>query len=437
MPEHPPTPGTPDHDQDRAPAGTVPPRPAESPPRSASTPRPGTVVAWVYFFAVLAPGRAAPEPAFHAVTIATDVAIGYGVAVADVDGDRRPDILLADKREFIWFRNPGWERFVLAQDLTETDNVCLAAADLDGDGRAEIAVGAGWNPSDTTDSGAVFYLIAPPDRTQRWTPVRLPHEPTVHRMRWVRNASGAHDLVVLPLHGRGNQNGEGAGVRVLAYRKPPDPAAPWPTILIDDTLHLTHNFDVVPGSHPPGEDLLVAAHEGVFHFSPERDRWQRQQRVGNREGQTAFNGAGEVRQGRGRSGPFIATIEPMHGHQLVAYTPPAGDDPSPLWRRTVLDESLVQGHALACGDLLGLGADQIVVGWRGNRPGDRVGIKLFVPLDDAGAGWKSYPVDENQMACEDLCLADLDGDGRLDIVASGRVTRNLKVYFNRTTGEGN
>ncbi|MCZ7639153.1 MAG: VCBS repeat-containing protein [Verrucomicrobia bacterium] len=269
MPEHPPTPGTPDHDQDRAPAGTVPPRPAESPPRSASTPRPGTVVAWVLFFAVLASGWAAPEPAFHAVTIATDVAIGYGVAVADVDGDRRPDILLADKREFIWFRNPGWERFVLAQDLTETDNVCLAAADLDGDGRAEIAVGAGWNPSDTTDSGAVFYLIAPPDRTQRWTPVRLPHEPTVHRMRWVRNASGAHDLVALPLHGRGNQNGEGAGVRVLAYRKPPDPAAPWPTILIDDTLHLTHNFDVVPGSHPPGEDLLVAAREGVFHFSPE------------------------------------------------------------------------------------------------------------------------------------------------------------------------
>lgn len=35
------------------------------------------------------------------------------------------------------------------------------------------------------------------------------------------------------------------------------------------------------------------------------------------------------------------------------------------------------------------------------------------------------------MACEDLKLADLDGDGRLDIVASGRATKNLVIYWNR------
>jgi len=39
-------------------------------------------------------------------------------------------------------------------------------------------------------------------------------------------------------------------------------------------------------------------------------------------------------------------------------------------------------------------------------------------------------VDDNTMACEDLCLADLNGDGKLDIVASGRGTKNVKVYFN-------
>ncbi|MEK7678021.1 MAG: VCBS repeat-containing protein [Verrucomicrobiota bacterium] len=33
-------------------------------------------------------------------------------------------------------------------------------------------------------------------------------------------------------------------------------------------------------------------------------------------------------------------------------------------------------------------------------------------------------------ACEDLALADLNGDGRLDIIAAGRATKNLKVYFN-------
>lgn len=40
-------------------------------------------------------------------------------------------------------------------------------------------------------------------------------------------------------------------------------------------------------------------------------------------------------------------------------------------------------------------------------------------------------VDENNMACEDLRVADLDADGRLDIVASGRSTHNLIIYWNR------
>ena len=50
---------------------------------------------------------APPEPKFRAVTIDDAIQIGYGVAVADVDGDKWPDILLADKKQFVWYRNPG------------------------------------------------------------------------------------------------------------------------------------------------------------------------------------------------------------------------------------------------------------------------------------------------------------------------------------------
>src|SRR6266704_5704639 len=145
--------------------------------------------------AVSLPGAELPVHNFSAVEIDTKIEIGYGVAVADVDGDKKPDILLADKKQFVWYRNPAWEKFVLAENLTKLDNVCLAAADIDGDGKAEIAVGAGWNPSDTVNSGAVFYLVAPRDRTQKWEPIELPHEPTVHRMRWVQNSSGHFEFV--------------------------------------------------------------------------------------------------------------------------------------------------------------------------------------------------------------------------------------------------
>ena len=81
--------------------------------------------------------------------IDAQIKIGYGLAIADVDGDGRSDILLADARQVVWYRAPKWEKFVMAENLTEKDNVCIAARDLDGDGKAEVAVGAEWNPNDT------------------------------------------------------------------------------------------------------------------------------------------------------------------------------------------------------------------------------------------------------------------------------------------------
>ena len=68
-----------------------------------------------------------------------------------------------------------------------------------------------------------------------------------------------------------------------------------------------------------------------------------------------------------------------------------------------------------------------------NRPTPtRVGVKLFIPSDAAGTAWRPYLIDDNTMACEDLQLADLNGDGKLDIVAAGRATHNLKIYFNES-----
>src|SRR5258708_4551575 len=148
-------------------------------------PRPNSIAMLVvaaWMFALYARSLAAdpPEPKSTAITLDDHIQIGYGLAIADVDGDGHPDILLADKKQFVWYRNPGpaqardpaaWHKYLLAENLTEDDNVCIAAQDIDGDGKCEIAVGAAWKPSDTEKSGAVFYLIPPADRTQPSPPV--------------------------------------------------------------------------------------------------------------------------------------------------------------------------------------------------------------------------------------------------------------------------
>lgn len=63
------------------------------------------------------------------------IEIGYGLALRDVDGDGKRDILLADKKTIQWYQNPSWQKHIIARDLTVRDNVCIAARDIDGDGR--------------------------------------------------------------------------------------------------------------------------------------------------------------------------------------------------------------------------------------------------------------------------------------------------------------
>ncbi len=375
----------------------------------------------------------AESPAFKEQLIDDQVEIGYGIALADVNGDGKTDILLADKRQIVWYENPTWEKHVMTDALTAKDHVCIAARDINGTGKCEVAVGAEWNPGDTETSGAVFYLIPPADRRQKWEPVKLPNEPTVHRMKWVRGQNGRYALVVAPLHGRGNKNGAGAGVRVLAYEKPENPKAEWKTSVVIDSMHMTHNLEIVPAGPGEPENLLLCGREGVVRLSPGDAGWHQQWIARHPVDSKELKGAGEVRWGVFANGsPYVATIEPMHGNQLCIYTPPPNGPKDLEWKRTMLDDTLVDGHALACHDLMGLGNRQIVVGWRSmQQVGPKVGVKIFWTTKEDGSGWQQALIDDNTMACEDAVVADLNGDKKLDIVAAGRRTKNLKIYWNQ------
>lgn len=354
---------------------------------------------------------------FTPQTIDSTIEIGYGLAIGDVDGDKKPDIILADKKQFVWYQNPTWQRHILIENLTERDNVCLAARDLDGDGKVEIAVGAQWNPGETSDesaSGSVHYLVRPSDPTQKWAVVELAHEPTIHRMGWIK--TGNHfQLVVVPLHGRGNKRGAGRGVQIYSYKFPPDVHQPWTKTLIDSSMHVTHNFDIVSGRG--SEALIIGGKEGSRYYGYYDGKWT----LINNPDFTIVqrDGFGEIRKSKN----FLAGIQPFHGNTLAVYTGGGASQE--------LMTNMNQGHALACADLLDQGMDQIIVGWRNKNDQEEIGIKIFIAEKNDWTGHHSYWIDQNGMACEDLKIADLDLDGKKDIIAAGRSSHNLKVYWNR------
>ncbi len=365
------------------------------------------------------------EPEFEAQTIDAEIEIGYGVAIGDVDGDGASDILVADKRAFYWYQNPTWEKrlFWKAPPQPDTDkvrdNVCIAVRDIDGDGKVEVAVGTNWNPGETVseaDSGGVWFVGS----LDRIAPVKLPHEPTTHRMGWAHGPAG-YSIVVVPLHGRGPVGENGSNIH--AYHAGPDPyRSEWRRSLIENRLTRTHNFDRLPGDRESGDALLIGGTEGFRVGAQNPDGSWSTRSLGGLDWS-----AGEMRviqANRAMGITEFTAIEPMHGNNVVHYS--LNED---SWQRTVLDDRLHQGHALVVGDFLGTGATQIVAGWRNPDKSGKVGIRLYQKSGENR--WSTHTIDDNSMACEDIKSADLDGDGALDLIASGRRTKNLVIYWNK------
>lgn len=400
--------------------------------RTASTGKTTMVLAAAALVSIggaLAAGQApAPAPGgalrFEAQEIRRDFGVGYAVSVADMNRDSKPDIVAINGTRLVWFENPSWTEHVLLDGQTETDNVAIAPHDIDRDGRMDVALAAGWNPRNTTSGGTLQWVSQPASGQGPGLLHPIGFEPTLHRIRWGQvDGSGTPMLIVGPLHGRGTAAPDfaGAGARLLAFRIPANPARdPWPVEVVDDIFHALHNFEPVRMPGAAHDDIITASKEGVHAY--------RRQANGTWTGTRIGDGApGEIRMGQVGDRRMIATIEPWHGHSAVVYLEPAKGAPAgTLWTRTVIDDQLVWGHALAWADFDGDGTQQLAVGWR-DKPG---GIAIY-DLDRDGKVLRKTMVEHANMATEDMTAADLNGDGKPEIIASGRRTANVTIYWNR------
>jgi hypothetical protein len=369
------------------------------------------------------------------------ITIGYAVLLVDVNGDGKKDIVVVDKERVIWLENPSWKVRTVIKGMTKADNVCIDAYDIDGDGQLDFAVGAGWRNLSTKDPGTLQWLKRGKSLDETWSLYPIDLEPTIHRIHFADiDGNGKSALISVPLLGRNSTQAnnwtDGLPIRVTAYRIPKDPAKDrWVPEVLDETLHVAHNFHPIEAPGRKGEDILMASYEGVNLLSLTDGKWKKTHLgTGNQDTPMGKRGASEIKAGKLKNGKkLIATIEPWHGDQVVVYTEPT--EKGKLWTRHVIDEQLRWGHAVAFADLDGDGNDELVIGVRDN-PGksdkftEKCGVRVYRATDGNGAKWQRQIIDNGGVAVEDLRVADLNGDGKADIVAVGRATKNIRVYWN-------
>ncbi len=371
---------------------------------------------------------------FRAQEIQSQFGIGYAVSTADMNRDGKPDIVAINQTQVVWFENPTWQRHVVLDGVTKKDNVCFATNDVDGDGQLDIALGADWQPTNTQGGGSLQWIARNAANPQAaWRHFPLGDEPTLHRMRWGDvDGDGKNELIVAPLHGRGTKGPEwdGQGARLLVYWPGAKPESePWRMEVADSSLHIVHNLIVVNG------EIWTASKEGVHALKRGADGVWTKRRIG--EGTP-----GEIKLGSVNRIRHLATVEPWHGNKVVIYEEPtvapdpqAGTKVKPpviagaMWKRTEIETGLAQAHALGWGDFDGDGSDEVAVGWRNKPQGGNWGVAVYKRMP--GGMWTTTAVEAGG-AGVDLAVEDLNAAGRPEIIAVGRATANVRIYWNET-----
>lgn len=365
---------------------------------------------------------------------------GYKVDAADIDLDGKLDIIGLATRpsSLVWYKNPAWEKHVLTSRARHY--IDLAPYDIDKDGRIDLAIAHEFGMHRTTSGGLLHWLKCPQAPPQEWPMYFIGAEPTSHRIKWADiDGDGYKELVNAPIMGRyAKAPLWNVGVNLIWYEiAEPPTRGPWKPHIIDDRLTVIHGISIVNWDDDRHDDILVASFEGIHLYQAQLEgnniSWKKTKLGVGEQINPEKRGSSEVALGKieSKNGRFIATIEPWHGNDVVVYTPNLSDDsqdsgPDALWQRTVIDTTFNEGHALVCADLDGDGDDEIIAGYRSKGHS----LYIYNCLDSIGKRWKRIALDEGDMAASGLHAADVDNDGRLDVICVGTATSNVKWYEN-------
>jgi hypothetical protein len=388
-----------------------------------------TILLALSLFVLLLEAKMPDLVRFKEHVVASGLNGGYQVVVVDMNKDGRPDLIALSERDasdLVWFEHPGdatgaWPRHVIVSNLRRMINV--AAADLDGDGIPELLLASEFFPQKSAEGGQISLLRHKGDPRQPWQLSPIDRLPTSHRLRWARLDGKERVLINAPLLGAGSKAPDyKVDTPLVFYHPPAHLDGAWKRELLDDKLRgVSHGLFVYDFDGDGKDEVFTASFDGIFMHKLGQPRTKI---ADGHRGEWPKIGSSDVCIGKLKDRYFFAAIEPWHGNELALYTR-AKDQ----WSRQVIATDLQDGHALVCADLNGDGYDEIIAGSRGASRS----VYAYYANNDRGLAWTRQVLDNGGIAAANCVAADLNGDGRLDIVCIGSATGNLKWYENLGT----
>ena len=387
--------------------------------------------------------------------------------LADLDGDGDLDILTkpyhrgAPRIDVLLNRHARldrWQRHVIDADKPWRA-VFVAAADLDGDGRQDIVTGGWWyrNPGRADGSWQRQEIGAPLDN-----------------MAAVADLDGDGDVDVLGTEGKGadpnagfvwaENDGHGSftihdnldagdgdflqGVAIARFRGgPPEIALSWHEAGRGIQM-LTVPADRVRTRWPLRKISAFSQDEAISAGDIDRDgridlllgtRWLRnlaggwQLRQIGPEGPPDRNRLADI-NGDGRLDAVVGFEAISKPGDVVWYEqPPSGDRP---WIKHLI-ATVIGPMSLDVADLDGDGDLDVVVGEHNLAHPDTAKLRVFENADGRGGRWLGHIVAIGDEHHDGAILTDIDGDGDLDIVSIGWGHSRVLLYENRALNSAN
>jgi len=380
------------------------------------------------------------ELAFTEHLISNDFTYSYGLCPTDIDGDGDVDLVSSDAREhgaLYWFENDGKGNFTrhtifaAPQDMTQ-ELVRMerhVAVDMNHDGHPDVVI---------VDNKAGDVRWFENDGT--------PKDEKPWRLHMVARGSlpGAYDVAMGDIDGDGNLDAATTSWRLgnqFSWFQHPGTMDPkneimWVKHVIEDDVAETRTVSLGDINRDGRLDVLgTATKAGLVVWyenpgNPATAQWKKH--VIDETGRPAHGHLVDM-DGDGDLDFVMAAgmAEKMGGsaitpvvHQVAWYENVGTPGDGSVWKKHVIAEPFEEGFEAVAADLDGDGRMEVIAtGW-----GPHGRVVWFDNAGDPRGAWTAHVIKENWTAANQVVIADFDGDGRPDI-AAGSDKKSNQVFW--------